>query len=225
VSERIGKGPWARLVASSVVPDEGSSAAERGRRLAGFVEDLAVEPGAVTARVAGCGVRLAAEPVPPRIWTAMTRYARNHPQLEAGVEGSAQSVHLEHLMVVDWEQPLVPPTRALVRECSCDAEGACEHVAAVAYALAVEIDRDPSTLLRWRGCVPGAVEPEPEQEPPAPPAPGDWEAGELPELGPPRPLPVGAVLKRLGPSGVRVGARDLTDVLERAYASFASMRD
>ncbi|MHB1244199.1 MAG: hypothetical protein ACYC1P_12510 [Gaiellaceae bacterium] len=224
MTERIGSGPWARLLASAVVPDESSSSAERGRRLAGFVEDLAVETGAVTARVAGCDVRLAAEPVPPRIWTAMTRYARNHPQLEAGVVGTAQSVHLEHLMVVDWEQPLVPPTRALARECSCDACGACEHVAAVAYAFALEIDRDPSALLRWRGCVPGAVEPEPEKVPPAPIGAGDWEAGELPALGPPRPLPVGAVLKRLGPSGIRIGARDLTDVLERAYASFAAMR-
>ncbi|MBA3245756.1 MAG: hypothetical protein H0T61_11365, partial [Actinobacteria bacterium] len=39
---------------------------------------------------------------------------------------------------------------------------------------------------------------------------------------PRRPLPPGAVLKRLGPSGLRVGGNDLVDVLQRAYASFAA---
>jgi hypothetical protein len=36
-----------------------------------------------------------------------------------------------------------------------------------------------------------------------------------------RPLPVGAVLKRLGPSGLRAGTGDLVDVLEQAYVEFA----
>ena len=42
--ERIGRGPWARLLASTIVGDEGSSRAEHGRRL---VRDGAVrvDPG------------------------------------------------------------------------------------------------------------------------------------------------------------------------------------
>jgi hypothetical protein len=36
-----------------------------------------------------------------------------------------------------------------------------------------------------------------------------------------RPLPTGAVLKRLGPSGLRLGGTDLAELLQRAYASFA----
>ena len=47
-------------------------------------------------------------------------------------------------------------------------------------------------------------------------------AGPLPDLGPPRPLPVGAVLKRLGASGVVVDRADLRDALEPAYAAFAA---
>lgn len=224
MTERLGRGPWARLLVSAVLPDEGSSLAERGRVLVeeDAVQDLVVTSGAVSARIDDCDVTIAAEPVPPRIWAAMTRYARNNTQLEAAVEGRAQSVQLEHLMMVDWEQPLVPRTSALARSCSCDRAGGCEHRAALAYAFAREIDRDPAVLLRWRGC-----EAQVEVEPEAPAAPrvmpeDAWEAGPLPEPRPLRPLPTGAVLKRLGPSGLRVGGADLAEVLQRAYASFAA---
>ena len=186
------------------------------------VRDLVVTSGTVSARIDGCDVTIATEPVPPRIWAAMTRYARNNTQLEAAVEGRAQSVQLEHLMMVDWEQPLVPRTSVLARDCSCDRPGGCEHLAALAYAFAREIDRNPAMLLRWRGC---EAQEESEQAAPAAPLvmPDDaWEAGPLPAPRPLRPLPTGAVLKRLGPSGLRVGGTDLAELLQRAYASFAA---
>ena len=216
----IGKGPWARLFATAVVPDESSSVAEQGRRLVKSVESLVVEAGTLSASVDGCDVTIAAEPVPPRIWAALTRSARSNPQLAAAIAGRGQSVHLEHLMTLDWERPLVPRKRELVRRCSCERGGACEHVAALAYAFAEEIDKDPSALLRWRGV--SAVEEEvPEPAVVVATVPADaWEAGSLPEPRPLRPLPVGAVLKRLGPSGLRAGSDDLADVLERAYAEF-----
>jgi uncharacterized Zn finger protein len=224
VTERLGRGPWARLLVSAVLPDEGSSLAERGRVLVEeeAVQDLVVTSGTVEARVGDCDVTIGAEPVPPRIWAAMMRYARSHTQLEAAVEGRAQSVQLEHLMTTDWEQPLVPRTSALVRDCTCGRADGCEHLAALAYAFAWEIDRDPAILLRWRGC-----EAQDEIEPEAPTLPlvmpeDAWEAGPLPEPRPLRPLPTGAVLKRLGPSGLRVGGTDLAELLQRAYASFAA---
>ncbi len=224
MTERLGRGPWARLLVGAVLPDEGSSLAERGRVLVEeeAVQDLVVTAGTVAARVGQCDVTIGAEPVPARIWAAMTRYARSNSQLEAAVEGRAQSVQLEHLMTTDWEQPLVPRTRALVRECSCGQAGGCEHLAALAYAFAREIDRDPTILLRWRGC-----EAQEEIEPAAPAAPrvmpeDAWEAGPLPKPRPLRPLPTGAVLKRLGTSGLRVGGTDLAELLQRAYASFAA---
>lgn len=220
----VGRGPWARLFATAVVPDESSTLAEEGRRLAESVEDLAIQAGRLTASVAGREVTIAAAPVPPRIWTAIARSARTSPQLVAAIEGRAQSVHLEHLMTLDWERPLVPRKRDLVRTCSCDRDGACEHVAAVGYAFAQEIDRDPSVLLRWRGV--DAVEEETAAEAPEPPVAipaSAWEGGPLPAPRPRRPLPTGAVLKRLGPSGLKVGDRDLAEVLQRAYASFAGL--
>jgi len=224
VSEWHGRGPWARLFASAVVPDEGSARAERGRVLAGEVEELDVGAGRIAARVGGCDVAITSAPVSPRIWTAVARFARGNRPLEAGIAGREQSVHLEHLLTVDWEAPLVPRRVAIGRTCSCDPDGTCEHVAAVAFAFAVEIDRDPGLLLRWRGC--GAVEPEPVPEPAIPLPTGDvWLAGPLPEPRPLRPLPTGAVLKRLGPSGIRAGGVELETVLERAYAAFARGND
>jgi uncharacterized Zn finger protein len=230
--DRIGQGPWARLFATAAVGDEGSSSAEAGRALArgGDVHTVAVTEGVLSGRVEEDGeefaAEIAAEPVSPRIWAAASRSARGNPQVEAAVAGRAQSVQLEHVMTVDWEEPLVPATRSLRRTCSCGRPGTCAHVAALAYVLADRIDREPSLLLRWRGCTEPA---ERAEAPPAEPEPivatdEIWEAGPLPQLGPPRPLPTAAVLKRLGKSGIQVGAQDLADVLERAYASFAASR-
>lgn len=221
----LGKGPWARLVATAIVPDESSSVAERGRShvRSGRVGGLVVAAGTVSARVGECETSLAAEPVPPRIWAALTLSARSNPQLRAAVRGRAQSVHLEHLMTTDWDRPLVPRSRELAVRCTCD-RGRCEHVAALAYAFAEEIDQDASALLRWRGVdVVEEAEPEPVVAVEAA-APEAWDAGPLPQARPLRALPVGAVLKRLGPSGLRVGEIDLADVLERAYAEFAKQR-
>jgi hypothetical protein len=174
-------------------------------------------------------VTIAAAPMPPRIWSAVVRSARGTPQLEAAVEGRSQSVQLEHVLAVDWEEPLVPASAAVKAECSCG-ELRCAHVAALAYVVADRIDPDPSLLLRWRGCTRGVEspawhEPEPDAEPVVLAVGEDvWRAGPLPEPRPVRPLPAGAVLKRLGPSGIQVGAQDLAEVLERAYATFAASR-
>ena len=227
--ERIGQGPWSRLFATAVVGDEGSSSAEAGRALArgGSVHTVSVAEGVMSGRIEDDGeehaAEIAADPVPPRIWAAAIRSARGNPQVEAAVAGRSQSVQLEHVMAVDWEEPLVPPTRSLHRSCSCGRPGTCAHLAALAYVLADRFDREPSLLLKWRGC----TDPAERVEPPAEPEPivaSDeiWEAGPPPELGPPRPLPTAAVLKRLGKSGIQVGGQDLAEVLERAYASFAA---
>ena len=225
--ERIGQGPWARLFATAVVPDESGTSVEQGRALArgGSVHTVAVVEGLLSGRVEADGaeylVEITAEPVPPRIWAAAARSARGNPQIEAAVAGRAQSVQLEHVLAVDWEAPLVPASRDLGRTCTCGRAG-CEHVAALAYVVADRIDSEPSLLLRWRGCTePAAVAEDAEPEPIV--ATDEiWEASPPPELGPPRPLPTAAVLKRLGPSGIQVGGKDLAEVLERAYASFAA---
>ena len=234
VARRPGHGAWARLLASAVVRDEGSAMAERARGLVreGAVGRVSVEEGTLAASVAGCSVAISAKPVPPRIWASMTRFARGNRPLEEAVEGRVQSVHLEHVMIEDWSEPLVPRPYELGRSCSCDGDGdLCEHVAALAYAVAEEIDADPSLLLRWRGCVAAPRRPAEAAVVSAPEPVVDltdddpWRAGAFPEPRPLRPLPVGAVLKRLGPSGLELRGEDLATVLQRAYASFAASAD
>jgi hypothetical protein len=141
-------------------------------------------------------------------------------------------VQLEHLLVEDWAEPLVPRAYELGRTCSCDSSRElCEHVAAAAYAVADGIDAEPSLLLAWRGCGTAVEPPEEASAVPVPDAAFDltdnelWRGGPLPEPRPLRPLPVGAVLKRLGPSGLQLHGEDLAVVLQRAYASFAASAD
>jgi hypothetical protein len=229
VSERAGHGPWARLLASAVVRDESSSLAERGRALVrdGEVGDVSVELGTLAADVSGFAVSIIAKPVPPRIWTAMTRSARGSRPLQEAIEGRAQSVQLEHLMTVDWSEPLVPRPYELGRHCTCPSDELCAHVAALAFAVADRIDADPSVLLRWRGCVAAPAPPGEEKEVVTTlltDAAGEdaWRAGAFPQPKPLRPLPVGAVLKRLGPSGLQLRGEELASVLQRAYDSFAA---
>jgi uncharacterized Zn finger protein len=228
---RIGRGAWARWLATSVVRDEGSPRAERGRILArtGHVHSVSIETGEITALVIGSGgaeyrAQLRAEPVSPRVWAAVIGSARGRALFGAAAAGREQSLQLEHVMTVDWEEPLIPPSTSLRRSCTCpdaDRTDACKHVIALGYVVADAIDSDPSLLLEWRGCI--SREPDAATLPRVPAdRDGDpWAAGDLPELGPPRALPVGSVLKRLGESGLVVDGVDLRDALEPAYAAFA----
>ncbi len=221
--DRIGAGPWARLLASAVVPDEGSARAERGRELArdGAVSGVSVQEGAIRGRVRGSSgsdyaVSLETAVLPSQVWSESLRAARTRPSLEAGVEGTVQSVHLAHYLETEQRAALVPPSRGLRTSCTCpdrERSSVCKHIAALAFVVADAIDADPSLLLRWRGCEPAAV--------PASRSGDAWSAGPLPPPRPLRPLPPGAVVKRLGRSGIRVDGRDLSEALEPAYRAFA----
>jgi hypothetical protein len=219
VSSRIGKGPWARALGAALVPDDSTAEAIRGEELwrQGAVEDLRIETGQISARVEGCTVILTAPTIPPRIWAAMTSYARNRAALERAVAGEIQSVQLEHLMVQDWDEPLIPPARAIVLTCACDVDSACVHATAAAYAVAAAIDVNPATVLRWR--IAGEPSPSPDGERMRAPQTDDqaWHGARVPEA--PREIrgKAESILKRLGNAGIRVADADLADVLATAY--------
>jgi hypothetical protein len=155
------------------------------------VSELRVETSLITARVDGRQVTLAATPIPPGVWAAIA----------AQVTPDRQSLELAQLLEHTWEEPLVP--EELVRV------GADEDVAAVAGAVAAEIERDPSTLLRFRGYAAEAA------------AGGEaWQGGELPPLPPPARRPPDSVPKRFGASGISTADGELVEVLVRAYRAF-----
>jgi hypothetical protein len=176
------RGPWARAFADRFDAQEA----------AGAVAELRVEPSLITARVDGRDVTLSAQPIPPGVWAAIA------PQ----VTPDRQSLELAQLLEHTWEEPLVP--EELVRV------GAEEDVAAVAGAVAAAIERDPSTLRRFRGY--GAATADDDDA---------WRGGELPPLPPPARRPPDSVPKRFGASGIPTADGELVEVLVRAYRAFA----
>ncbi len=204
-------GPWSRSFVAAVAGNADRPELEVGA--------LRIDPGALWAVVEGCEVTLTAHVIPPRIWASMARYAQGMGQLEQAVEGRMQSVHLEHLLQEDWGELLIPRASAIAQSCTCDEAEGCEHVAAVAYAFADEIERTPRLLLRWRGVADLA---EPDAEAVADP----WQGKGLSALAEARPMPTYAVLKRLGPSEMYVGGNeDLANALRRAYDALVSEGD
>jgi hypothetical protein len=175
-------GPWARAFA----------ALQNCHPSQGRVTELRIEPSLLTARVEGRPVSLSAPPIPAGVWAAV----------EGHVTADRQSEQLAQLLEHTWEEPLVPPE--LVRV------GADEDVAAVVRAVAEEIDRDPSALLRFRG-----------YQAHGPSTDDAWHArGELPPLPPAARRPPDSVPKRFGTSGIRTADGDLVEVLVRAYGAF-----
>jgi hypothetical protein len=156
------------------------------------VSELRVESSLVTATVEGRPVTLSAQPISHGVWAA----------IEPQVTPDRQSLELAQLLEHTWEEPLVPDD--LVRI------GADEDVAAVAGAVAAEIERDPSTLLRFRGYGAGVANDD-----------DAWRGGELPPLPPPARRPPDSVPKRFGASGIQTADGELVEVLVRAYRAFA----
>jgi hypothetical protein len=173
-------GPWSRAFLDRYQLQHASGA--------GLVADLRIEPSLITARVDGRTVTLSAPPISPGIWAA----------LDGDVTTDRQSEQLAQELEHTWEEPLVP--EEIVRV------GADEDVAALARAVADEIERDPSALLRWRGYGSEASKN------------GDaWRGGELPPLPPPARRPPDSVPKRFGASGISVQGEDLVETLIRAF--------
>jgi hypothetical protein len=192
-------GPWSRSVVALLAGN-----AERPDL---SVRELRVERGVVSAEVDGCEVAITTPLVPARIWRSIERFASGMGPLEEAVAGKAQSVHLEHLLQEDWDETLIPRRGQVTRTCTCDPDGACEHVVAAAYAFADEIDRVPRALLHWRG-VTGSGEAKPHV------VVDPWRGRPLEPAREPRRMPTHVVLKRLGTDA---GLPDGLATLRRAY--------
>lgn len=179
-------GPWARaFLARCQTPMVSDTSS---------VTELRIEPSLITAKVGDETVTLSAPPIPAGIWAAIEP-----------VRADVQSEFLIQTLDHTWEEPLIPETILRV--------GSSEAVAAVAAAVAAEIEANPAALLRWRG---HATLKRTEVD--------DWRGGELPQLPPPARRPPDSVPKRFGTSGVHSARGDVVEALVEVYAAFSPQR-
>lgn len=150
---------WARRWMAALDGFGWAGRLSRGRSYArnGRVVDVEITPGLVKARVQGSErqpyrVEMSLARFPDTVWDrvigALARQALYTAKLLAG-ELPAEVVQLCDTA----EAPLFPShPNDITMKCSCpDWAVPCKHVAAVHYALAAELDRDPFLLFRLRG--------------------------------------------------------------------------
>lgn len=214
----------------------------------GLVTQLVIGPGVVAAAVQGTreepyAVRLEMPVVPPQDWDRIVAVLAASAGYAASMLAGELPEEVEQVFESEGASLLPAPYARLVTECSCpDWENPCPHVAAVCYLVAGELDRDPFSLLAWRGRAKGEVLGElrarrrdlAEGSPAVPAGNGApqpdpdgrdlvdrfWSAG--PELAHVRVCPeeaaVPAAALRLAPRGtIRARGGDLADVLAPAY--------
>ncbi len=228
---------------------------ELGRAYArkGLVTQLVIGPGVVAAAVQGTGeepyaVRLEMPVVPSEDWDRIVAVLATGAGYAARMLAGELPEEVEQVFESEGASLLPAPHARLVTECSCPGwENPCPHVAAVCYLVAEELERDPFSLLAWRGRAKGEVLGELRARRsdlaaprPAVPAgsgsaePGTdgrdlvgrfWVAG--PELAHVRVRPeaaaVPAAALRLAPRGtIRARCGDLADVLAPAYRAIVA---
>ncbi|HXM54232.1 MAG TPA: SWIM zinc finger family protein [Candidatus Dormibacteraeota bacterium] len=216
----------------------------------GQVLDLSVAAGVVEARVQGSRpkpyrVRLGVETLDERDWARAERAMSAKAVFAAKLLAGEMPREIEEAFAA-CKLSLFPTSAAqLSSACSCpDWASPCKHVAAVFYLLAETFDRDPFQVFTWRGrtreellahlgalrggraatgaaATPAPPEPEPVA---GPPLDRFWEAG--PELAEVRMRPWAAqspeaAVRRLGPTGVTLGGRDLAELLSAASRALA----
>jgi SWIM zinc finger len=209
---------------------------QRGRRYArqGQLVSFEVRPGAVVADVQGSrsepyAVTVSTRELTDAQWSAVRDAMRARAAFVAQLLAGHVPPELEAVFE-DAGVPLLPARwRDVHARCSCpDPENPCKHVAAVLYVFADRLDDDPWLLLRWRGreradvladvgravsagpslvapwwpLVPGAPQPSADDGRP------QWELTDP-----------AATLTRLGPLGVDVRSRPVTELLVDAYAA------
>jgi len=132
---------------------------QRGRNYArrGQVLSLAVEAGVVAAQVQGSRarpyrVRVNIAAYGKQDWSRLERALADDAWYTARLLAGEMPEDIEEVFT-DQGLSLFPRSAAeLSLDCSCpDHEVPCKHIAAVFYLLAEAFDKDPFTILAWRG--------------------------------------------------------------------------
>jgi uncharacterized Zn finger protein len=119
----------------------------------GSVVDLQVEPGKVTALVAGSElyrVAVTIRPLERPAWTAIARECSG--KIDSVIELLAGRLSRGVMEIVSKKgSGLFPSPREIVLSCSCpDRAGLCKHVAAALYGVGARLDAQPELLFTLR---------------------------------------------------------------------------
>jgi uncharacterized Zn finger protein len=150
---------WSRRFLGSLESAMAGGRMARGRAYArsGRVARLVINPGVVVATVQGSreepyAVRLEMPVVPAEDWDRILEALATRAQYAARMLAGELPEDVEQVFEAEGASLLPAPHARLVSECTCAGwENPCPHVAAVCYLLAEELDRDPFSLLAWRG--------------------------------------------------------------------------
>jgi uncharacterized Zn finger protein len=151
--------PWGERWLATVERAAGRGRLSRGLTYArsGRVDELAVEPGRITAVVQG------SRPTPYRVDVRLppfddAHWARAIARLGAGAGTTAALVagalpeSAEAAFAADGASLFPGPSERVATACTCpDWERPCKHAAAVCYAFGFRLDRDPFALFALRG--------------------------------------------------------------------------
>jgi len=155
----IGEQWWSRRFISVLESQGMSGRLARGRSYAraGQVLDFELSQGRVTARVQGSRVRpyqvrIGVLPLTTAQWRRVQQRLASQALFRAKLLAGEMPHEIEEVFA-DCGTPLFPRLAGdLDMRCSCpDWEVPCKHLAAVCYVLAEEFDRDPFSMLAWRG--------------------------------------------------------------------------
>ncbi len=155
----IGEQWWSRRFISVLESCGMSGRLARGRSYAraGQVLDFKLSQGKVTARVQGSRVRpyqvrIGVLPLTTAQWRRVQQRLASQALFRAKLLAGEMPHEIEEVFA-DCGTPLFPRLAGdLDMRCSCpDWEVPCKHLAAVCYVLAEEFDRDPFSMLAWRG--------------------------------------------------------------------------
>jgi uncharacterized Zn finger protein len=97
-------------------------------------------------------VRLRLPVVPDEDWARILAALSTRAGYAARMLAGELPEEVEQVFESEGASLLPAPHARLVAECTCpDWENPCAHAAAVCYLLAEELDREPFSLLEWRG--------------------------------------------------------------------------
>ena len=250
----IGESWWSKRFLDAMENTTPGGRLTRGRTYArqGQVVDITVGPGLIAARVQGTRrtpyqVRISMPIADEEEWNRIVLALAGQSGFAARLLAGDIPHEVEDVFSAEGVSLLPSRTSRLATDCTCpDWANPCKHVAAVCYLVAEAFDRDPFTLLAWRGRdreaildrlreLRGAVAAANSEslsasahEVGAPPLAeclvGFWKAG--PPLGEVRIRPEasvtpGAVLMHLSRGVIEVRGHDVAEVLGPAYADLA----